>query len=710
MRVYKDLNEDWAFIKLPQNGEVRPEECVKPEVCTKRWQTVTLPHTYNAEDGVSGWTGVCEGGEHYYRGMVCYRKELRVSEEEIAGRQVYLEFGAANTVAEVYVNGSPVGRHEGGYSAFRFDITALLVPEELNSIAVLVSNAPTDYIAPITDQGDFTKMGGLYRKVRLILVHPMHIALEDYGSSGVYITPQITKENAAKVDVLVKLEGKTADNNSVRIVLRDALGKSAAEEVITKERLTEIVRVPQQEPAENAFYRSELRETLTIDQPVLWNGVWNPYLYTAVITLLWNDEEVDEVVQSFGIRSYRIDSEQGFFLNDSYLEVRGANYHQDSYENGWAMTNEQRERDFGMMREMGCTGVRMAHYQHAPEEYDICDRLGLLVWTELGIVNKMSPDNVKDLKIAEGFVENAKQQLRELIRQNYNHPSIVVWGISNELHQMTDEIYEIYMELHRIAEQEDASRLKTFADAQFWGRFLTLPGDVVGYNRYFGWYQDAGPVEKFGEWLDEYHEKKEQRPICVSEYGGGGAISQHKDRIDWKTEIDPWGERHYENYQSALHEKIWAQFSVRPYLWAKFVWCMFDFASDGRQEGDTRGQNDKGLVTRKRVRKDAFYFYKSLWNPEPMVHITEKRFSPRPAQVPELKVYSNAESVELRVNGVSKGIHWRKESEQGFETVFVWKSVELMAQSVNEIEAVAVFADGHKETDSVFWIGEGNNS
>lgn len=712
MRVYKELNEHWAFTRLPLAGVIAPEECVKPEFCTAQWEQVTLPHTYNAEDGVSGRTGVCEGGEHYYRGMVCYRRGLRLTAGEIADKQVYLELGAANTVAEVYVNGRLAGRHEGGYSAFRFDITRLLEPEQENSIAVLVSNAPTDYIAPITDQGDFTKMGGLYRKVRLILVDAVHIALEDYGSCGVYVTPKEITESTAKVKVLVRLDTPVEAEISAKVEIRDAAGGTVAETLITPGRQMQCdSRATRVAEAGNcmeevAAKQKEMQAELLIKNPVRWDGVRNPYRYTATVTLLSKGEPCDEVTQSFGIRSYRVDPEQGLFLNGSYLDMRGANYHQDSYEQGWAMTDAQRERDFAMMREMGCTGVRMAHYQHTPEEYEICDRLGLLVWTELGIVNKMSPESGNAGKIVPGFVENAKQQLRELIRQNYNHPSIIVWGISNELYQMTDEIYALYQELYALAAEEDATRLRTFADAQFSGRFLTLPGEVVGYNRYFGWYQEAGSVERFGTWLDEYHTQKEKRPICVSEYGGGGAISQHKDEIDWKTEIDPWGERHYENYQSALHEKIWAQFAARPYLWAKLVWCMFDFASDGRQEGDTRGQNDKGLVTRKRVRKDAFYFYKSVWNPEPMVHITEKRFSPRPAFVPEVKVYSNAERVELWVNGVSQGVRWEKELEHGFETVFTWKGVELNPRSVNEIKALAEFADGHTETDLAYWIGE----
>lgn len=340
---------------------------------------------------------------------------------------------------------------------------------------------------------------------------------------------------------------------------------------------------------------SDYNTSIALDNPHLWNGVDDPYLYSAKVTV--TDEEgniLDEVIEHFGVREYHIDPESGFFLNGRHYDLHGVNYHQDSFENGWAMTNEQRERDYNMMRELGCTTVRMAHYQHNRYEYDLCDRLGLTVWTEIGLVNRMSTDDEK-LTLADRLAGNLRQQLRELIRQNYNHPSIIIWGTSNELFQMSDEIFDLYTELNAIAKSEGGLRLVSFADSQFWGRFMKLPGDVVGYNRYFGWYID-GADNAFGKWLDDYH-KKENRPIALTEYGAGGAISQHKDNIVWAQDIDSRGARHPENYQSAAHEDIWRQLEERPYIWGKYIWCMFDFASDGRQEGDTKGQNDKGLAT-----------------------------------------------------------------------------------------------------------------
>ncbi|MDE6724039.1 MAG: glycoside hydrolase family 2 protein, partial [Ruminiclostridium sp.] len=495
------------------------------------------------------------------------------------------------------------------------------------------------------------------------------------------------------IDLCVKVanDSETDEEITVKAEIAEADGEASA-------KTEEFCSISAKE-------KTETRLKIKINDPILWNGTENPCLYSVKITLQKGETVLDEYTQTFGIRTYSIDPEKGFFLNGKYIDLHGVNYHQDSFESGWAMTNEQRERDYNMMLDMGCNTVRMAHYQHDGYEYDFCDRLGMTVWTEIGIVNKMSADNTENLKISPDFKENAKQQLTELIRQNYNHPSVIVWGISNELHQMSDEIFDIYNELNAFAKAEDRTRLITFADNQFWGHFLELPADVVGCNRYFGWYKEAGSADMFGAWLDNYHKEKQTRPVCVSEYGGGGAISQHKDNIDWENEIDPWGERHYENYQAALHETIWAQFSQRRYLWAKYVWCMFDFSSNGRQEGDTKGQNDKGLAARERVPKDSFYFYKSVWNDAPMLHITEKRFKNRPSLVPKIKIYSNAERVELFLNGNSVGIVERKSLDSNCSTVFVWENIIINANKENEIKAKACFSDGKILEDRALWFG-----
>lgn len=682
-RTVLSFNDGWSFLKLTQADGLSGLAIESLDFDDSAWKSINLPHTWNAIDGADGWSGVDEGGEHYYRGLGGYRKKFTIS-ESIDGKRVYIEFEGANTVTEVFINGVFAGRHEGGYAAFRFDITELLKRDSENVIAVKVNNAPTDYIAPITNQGDFTKMGGIYRDVKLIILPEVHIDLMDFGSSGVYITPKI-KEGCADIGVLVRPanDGGSSKTVNVTVDILDAQGGT--------------VGSSGGKAAVPAGGNSDYNTSIAFDNPHLWNGVDDPYLYSAKVTV--TDEEgniLDEVIEHFGVREYHIDPESGFFLNGRHYDLHGVNYHQDSFENGWAMTNEQRERDYNMMRELGCTTVRMAHYQHNRYEYDLCDRLGLTVWTEIGLVNRMSTDDEK-LTLADRLAGNLRQQLRELIRQNYNHPSIIIWGTSNELFQMSDEIFDLYTELNAIAKSEGGLRLVSFADSQFWGRFMKLPGDVVGYNRYFGWYID-GADNAFGKWLDDYH-KKENRPIALTEYGAGGAISQHKDNIVWAQDIDSRGARHPENYQSAAHEDIWRQLEERPYIWGKYIWCMFDFASDGRQEGDTKGQNDKGLATRERVPKDAFYFYKSVWNPKPMLYLTEKRFTERPSLVPVIKAYSNAESVELFVDGISMG----SGSKNG--TVFTWKNVQIKEGCASNIKVAAQLADGSYLEDSAEWVG-----
>lgn len=682
-RTVLSFNDGWSFLKLTQADGLSGLAIESLDFDDSAWKSINLPHTWNAIDGADGWSGVDEGGEHYYRGLGGYRKKFTIS-ESIDGKRVYIEFEGANTVTEVFINGVFAGRHEGGYAAFRFDITELLKRDSENVIAVKVNNAPTDYIAPITNQGDFTKMGGIYRDVKLIILPEVHIDLMDFGSSGVYITPKI-KEGCADIGVLVRLanDGGSSKTVNVTVDILDAQGGT--------------VGSSGGKAAVPAGGNSDYNTSIALDNPHLWNGVDDPYLYSAKVTV--TDEEgniLDKVIEHFGVREYHIDPESGFFLNGRHYDLHGVNYHQDSFENGWAMTNEQRERDYNMMRELGCTTVRMAHYQHNRYEYDLCDRLGLTVWTEIGLVNRMSTDDEK-LTLADRLAGNLRQQLRELIRQNYNHPSIIIWGTSNELFQMSDEIFDLYTELNAIAKSEGGLRLVSFADSQFWGRFMKLPGDVVGYNRYFGWYID-GADNAFGKWLDDYH-KKENRPIALTEYGAGGAISQHKDNIVWAQDIDSRGARHPENYQSAAHEDIWRQLEERPYIWGKYIWCMFDFASDGRQEGDTKGQNDKGLATRERVPKDAFYFYKSVWNPKPMLYLTEKRFTERPSLVPVIKAYSNAESVELFVDGISMG----SGSKNG--TVFTWKNVQIKEGCASNIKVAAQLADGSYLEDSAEWVG-----
>ena len=499
-----------------------------------------------------------------------------------------------------------------------------------------------------------------------------------------YITAKPEADCGAEVRVLVKLENDSAEekNATVRVTISGGAANIQREAKLTI--------APGEASAEFS---------LKLPGAHLWDGVRDPFLYSAKIAVLSGGTALDGVTEQFGVREFSIDREKGFFLNGKHTPLHGVNYHQDSPRAGWAMTNKQRERDYAVMRDMGCNAVRMAHYQHSAEEYALCDKLGMCVWTEIGIIGKLCPGEPAEPQLSREFADSAMQQLTELIAQTYNHPSVMFYGMSNEIYQMSDSIHSLYEQMYDYISENGGGRAAVYADAQFWGKFRTLPADAVGYNRYFGWYKEAGSVEQFREWFDKAHEEQ-TRPLCISEYGGGGAISQHKDNINWLTDIDPNGERHYENYQSRLHEQIWAQIGSLDYLWAKLVWCMFDFPAAGRREGDTAGINDKGLCTRERVPKDAYWFYRSVWNSEKTCRLTEKRFTERPANVPEVSAYSNAERTELLLNGNSLG--FGEVPDNRLPTVFVWKDVKLRPGK-NDLLLRAFYSDGTVLEDGASW-------
>lgn len=680
-RRITNINDSWRFSKL--DGGLSLNHSMFYD--DSQWQEVTLPHTWNAEDGSDGWASVYADGSPYYRGKCAYCRTLLLSGEDIR-KKLFIEFEGANTITELYVNSISAGVHEGGYGAFRFDITDLVVEGE-NQLTVTVDNSTTNDIAPINREGDFTKMGGIYRGVSLIAVDGVHIDLMDYGSLGVYLTPYNIKGTSADLNILVKVKNDTDTlaNAEVSAVIYDAEGKGAG---AVSSKLT----VP-------AGAGTSVQMNIPMDHIHLWNGVVDPYLYSCEITIT-SDEYVDKVTETTGFRTYSVDNGRGILLNGERIYLKGVNYHQDSFENGWAMTDEQRERDYAMLRRLGANAVRMAHYQHASYEYNICDLEGLIVYSEIPLINRTTDDETKHP--TERFQNNIKQQLIEMIRQNYNHPSILFWGISNELYDVDKITRRLYAELVRIAKQEDPTRHTIYADnvASEETMSRSEKADLVGYNRYDGWYYSR--LGGMSEWVT-VKSNLDGRPVCVSEYGGGAALTQHMDEPTMK-DIDPNGKRHPEEYQSIVHEETWADLSSMQ-IFGSFIWCMFDFASDTREEGDTKGLNDKGLVTRDRVEKDAFYFYQSVWTDEPMVHITSKRFTERPYEIPIIKVYSNASCVELLVDGVSKGVIQKADLDQYHRTIFKWENIIIKTGEINEIKAVATFADKTILQDNAVWSG-----
>ena len=576
MRKIINFNAGWQFYK--------PGE--KPAA-------VTLPHTWNAIDGQ-------DGGNDYWRGAAEYRKSFPMPEGS-EGQRVFLEFLGAAMTADVYVNDHHLAHHEGGYSTFRCDVTEAL--REVNDLRVVVDNSANDRVYP--QKADFTFYGGLYRDVNLILVPERHFELEKDGTPGIKVTPIVSDDlKTAQVAVETWQNG-----GSVTITVN---GESQT--------------VPSADGRAQAAF--------TIENVRLWDGLDNPYLYTATARL----DSGDEVSARFGCRKFEIDSQKGFFLNGRSYPLRGVSRHQDRKGAGNALTMEHHQEDMAIIREIGANTVRLAHYQHAQEFYDLCDENGLIVWAEIPYITQHMPNGR----------ENTLSQMRELVTQCYNHPSIVCWGLSNEITasgSVTEDMLENHRLLNGLCHDLDKTRPTAMADVfmlEMDSPILDIP-DINSYNLYFGWY--LSELEQNDRFFDEFHAKYPDKVIGFSEYGADANPrfqSPNPERGDYT-----------ESYQCVYHEHILRMIEERPWLWATHVWNLFDFAADGRDEGGKHGVNQKGLVSMNRkVKKDAFYLYKAVWNKaEPFVHLCGRRYVDRAEEVTEVKVYSNQLRVTLVVDG-----------------------------------------------------------
>jgi beta-galactosidase len=658
-RQRADLNPTWKFIRSDATG------AQATTFNDAAWQTVNTPHTWNATDA-------SDGGGNYYRGVGWYRKHYTVP-AAYAGKQLYLQFAGANQVADVWVNGTLLGTHRGGYARFRFNATAALKVGQDNVIAVKVTNAADAGIAP--QSADFSFDGGLYRNVSLYAVDPLQVRMLDYAGPGIYLRQRSVTAASATVDVTSKLFNNldTAKAISARAVVTDATGTVVADQMRTGVTI-------------GAHAEVDLTQTLTIAGPHRWDGVADPYQYSATVELRDTaaNRITDVVTEPLGLRSYAVDANTGFSLNGHHLDLHGVNLHQDRAGVGWAETDAQHTQDFELIDEIGATAVRMAHYQHDQKDYNLADEHGQVVWAELPLVN--------DTVASAAFTANAEQQLRELIRQNYNHPSIVFWSIGNEQRVDNAATNTLLADLAGIVDSEDPDRISTYASCcvSDTGAVATH-AETTAYNKYYGWY--TGTTGGLGANLDSLHAALPGRAIAVSEYGAGANVNQHALN---PAQPATGGTFHPEEYQSLLHESSWKQMQARPYVWGKFVWNMFDFASDGRNEGSQPGINDKGLVTRDRaVKKDAFYWYKVNWNPAPTVYLTSRRWTQRTTAATEIKVYSNAGSVTVSLNGTSLG------AKSSSDHIFTWTGVTLRP-GANLVTATATI-NGTPVTDTVTW-------
>lgn len=615
---------------------------------------VDLPHTWNAQDALSGKID-------YKRGIGNYEKNLFIR-PEWKGKRLFIRFEGVNNIADVFINRRHIGEHRGGYGAFIFEITGKVEYGKENSILVRVNNGEQLDIMPLV--GDFNFYGGIYRDVHLLITDETCISPLDYASPGVRLIQDSVSHRYAKVRAIVDLSNGSSGNQEVELNVRLLDGQRVVKEGTKNVNLSG-----------NEVMQQEL--TFEIDQPHLWNGRQDPFLYQAEVTLFRNGQMVDRVTQPLGLRFYRIDPDKGFFLNGKHLPLQGVCRHQDRSEVGNALRPQHHEEDVALMLEMGVNAVRLAHYPQATYFYDLMDKNGIIVWAEIPFVG---PGGYND----KGFVDlpafraNGKEQLKELIRQHYNHPSICVWGLFNELTELGDNPVEYIKKLNVLAHQEDTTRPTTSASNQMGDlNFIT---DAIAWNRYDGWY--GGTPADLGKWLDRMHKDHPEICIAISEYGVGASIYHQQDSLV-KTVPTSWW--HPENWQTYYHIENWKTISSRPYVWGSFVWNMFDFGAAHRTEGDRPGINDKGLVTfDRKVRKDAFYFYKANWNrEEPMLYLTGKRNTVRTQHLQTITAFTNLSGAELFVNGKSYG----KAIPDSY-AILEWKNVEL-EPGENEIKVVS---------------------
>ena len=594
MRETVNLNRKWAFI---MGSEDVPKATPSP-ACY-----VNLPHTWNAIDGQ-------DGGNDYTRGLCWYVKTL--SREEIPqNKRLFLEINGANSSADLYVNGAHIAHHDGGYSTWRADITDAAGTSGDVLLVLGVDNSAKETVYP--QMADFTFYGGLYRDVNLIAVPESHFDLTYYGGPGIAVTP-VMEGDDARVTTHVYLTD-AQPSQTLHYVLRDGEDREIAHADLSAQ---------------------QTQWETVIPKAHRWDGRKDPYLYTAEVTLIDGDVGLDRVSARFGCRSFAIDPQKGFFLNGRSYPLHGVSRHQDRWGIGNALLPEHHREDMDLICEVGANTIRLAHYQHDQFFYDLCDERGMIVWAEIPYISRHM--NRAD--------ENAVAQMKELITQNYNHPSIVVWGLSNEITMtMTDEadMLRVHRALNDLCHEMDKTRLTTLAAVSpcpINAMVVHIP-DVVSYNHYFGWY--GGDPSMNGPWFDRFHEAYPNTPIGMSEYGC--------EALNWHTS-DPRQGDYTEEYQAHYHEELIRQLFTRPYIWATHVWNMFDFGADARAEGGENGQNHKGLVTfDRKYKKDAFYAYKAWLSDEPFVHLCGKRYVDRVEDVTRVTVYSNLPEVTLLVNG-----------------------------------------------------------
>ena len=703
VRTTLQLGDGWRF---RQSDTLTGVEA--PAYDDHDWPTVSVPHTWNRVGHYhtprDAESNRAESDNKTY-GIGWYRRSFTPA-ANLAGKRSWLEFDAASRTAEVWLNGVRLGEHRGGFSRFRLDATAALKFGVANVLVVKTDNSQPVAGSSTADTlplaGDFFVHGGLYRPARLVFTDPVHIDMLDFGGPGIVAQTVSVAGGDADVAVTTKIRNERREPVRLNVVAKliDAAGAVAA---------------MQSSPAIlNPASGKDITQSLKVVRARLWNGTVDPYLYRLSVEIRTAQGQIlDARDQQFGIREMRIDPEKGFYLNGKPYRLHGVGLHQDREGKGWAQSEADITADIATIHEMGANTIRLTHYQHGQTVHDQADRYGLILWDEVPLVSMWTKG--KETQASPALIANARQQLTELIRQNRNHASVATWSIANEVDfgnslpvflsnpgGPVPDPMPLLTELNSLAKQEDPARPTTIAtccEGRLFADDVTVPitapaADLSGANRYFGWYYGA-PAE-VGPHLDSLRAARPGQPLSVSEYGAGGAVTMHTDN-PLGGPVDSRGRNQPEEYMSYVHEQNWPVLKSRTYLWGTWLWVAFDFATTIRREGDAEDINTKGLITYDRkIKKDAFYFYKANWSDAPTVHITGRRYVDRAYAVTDVRVYSNAPVTSLIVNGRDAGPR-----NDCAERICVWRDVKLSA-GANQVVARGQFASTTAE-DNIVW-------
>lgn len=652
-----------TFILLDKGWGYRP---VSDTGLKSSMKQVTVPHTWNAN--------YIPGTRSYNREMMVYRRDLEIT-PDMKDKRLFLYFEGVNSSATVLVNNKSVGSHKGGYTAFCMEVTDY-AKQGTNKLEVWVTNAYNPEILPIS--GDFNIYGGIHRPCHLLVTEQDCISPLFYASPGVFIHQDKVSEKQAQITVetMLSLRGKK-QGLKVRTTIEDAKGNIISQNI------------------EQNVTNENVKQPFVIDHPVLWNAKQNPHLYKVIVELLDDGKVIDRVEQRTGLRYFSVDADKGFFLNGKYLDLYGFCLHEEVEGKGSALSAEDHERDMELVKESGATSLRLVHYPHSESIYHLSDENGIVLWTEIPMVGPGGYDFCGFIN-TDGLKEHARQVLKELVYQKYNHPSICFWGIFNEIRTNYDNAEPFARELHELYKEIDPSRLTTLASCDD-PKFYQNCSDLMAWNKYIGWYGSRNAPETAGNFFDKAKAASNGKPVAISEYGGGANVEHHFSMKE--NDVKPSGQFHPEEGQTYIHEGNWSAFAQRPYMWAKYIWVFADFQSSIRNEGGKPGINDKGLVTYDRkIKKDAFYFYKASWSTEPMIYITSRRFTERPEANVQVKVYSNLRENTLYVNGKKIG----KQKSDSLHRV-VWQNVTL-SKGENRIRVEGKSKAGVIEDTCVWYL------